>query len=326
MLGSRKFLFMYMKKNIILTMLIISLSFLLCQNVLALGQMSEPIVIENALRGEDYQEIMMIVNTENQSIGVDLVVDGDIEEWTKFYKLDDLENPIEDLLMTSGENKNVSVIFSIPDDMPNGEYAGAVAVIRKPSEISKEEGSSVSLAQRIDREVTIIVGGEEIISFEVSVIPKTYDIKKGDLLNTRLIYDNQGNISIKPQVDLKIFALLSDTEKKLVHNAIYPYPLEEPRVKPGSQYEIPGLELPTSNLDIGRYIVEIDFLHNNEIITEEDFKFSIKQGGLLGLVKGISIGKWQINWWMMLIALILIVAIIVISVLKKKKKKSTNLS
>ncbi|MFC1622649.1 hypothetical protein ACFL1Y_01485 [Patescibacteria group bacterium] len=297
----------------------ISIILILPLNVLAIGQITEPIVIENALRGEDFQDTLVIINTEDQAIRVGLVADGEIKEWTKFYNLDDMENSIENILLTSGEKKSVNIIFSIPEDAPNGKYLGSVAVIRKPDDVSQEKGSSVSLSQRIDREATIEVGGEEKINLAVSVIPESYDIEKNKPLNIRFIYDNQGNVSLKPQIDLKIKTL----EGKVAYNAIYPYPESESKVKPGSQHEIPALEIPTSGLSIGKYRVEMKFLHNGEVVVEEDFKFSVAQGGLWGMIKGASIGPWKINWLVLGVTLILIILIVVIGVLLKKKNNST---
>ena len=39
------------------------------------------------------------------------------------------------------------------------------------------------------------------------------------------------------------------------------------------------MEVPTTGLEVGKYLTEIKFLHNEEIIVEEDFKFSIKHAG-----------------------------------------------
>ena len=304
-----------MKKIIFFTVLIISLNFLICQNVFALGQMSEPIIIENALRGNEYQELIIIVNNEKTYAVIDISAEGAIADWVKFYAPDNLQKTINNINISARENKNINAIFTIPEDMPNGKYTGLISVTKKPENMSNQEGSLVSISQKIDREVTITIGGEEKIGLQVSVIPESYDIAKNKPLNIRFIFDNLGNVSLRPQIDLKIKNL---SNEQIVYNAIYPYPESEMSVRPNAQYEIPAISVPTNGLEKGKYLTEIEFLHNNQSILLEDFKFNI---GATGFVLGIK--DIKINWYIIGGAILIILIALAIVLNKKFKIKNS---
>lgn len=296
---------------------------------LGIGQTTDPIYIENALRGNEYQETMIIINTEKTDSTITFAAQGTINGWAAFYKFNDFSDQLVEISMKPGEVRNVSVVFSIPQDTPNGTYKGFVSAVKKPEESSIAEGSSTSVSQKIDREVTISVNDNEIIAFEVSVIPKTYDLLKNEMLEIRLIYDNRGNTSIAPQAQIKI-----KREDMVVYNSIYPYPESEPKVKPGAIYEIPVIQIPTTNFEKGKYRAEMSFLQNGQVIFEKKFGFSVdmydsfdRAGSVLGandknFIKGISNLNLPSNLIIALVAISVVLLIIVI----KRKRKSTMTS
>jgi len=111
----------------------------------------------------------------------------------------------------------------------------------------------------------------------VSIIPKTYDLSQGDFLSIRVQYDNRSNVDIRPQIDFKIA-----DGGAIVYSAIFPYPENLPGVKPSAIYEIPVLEIPTSNLKNGNYRAVIRFSEGEKFSLDKEFGFSV------GMVKGAS--------------------------------------
>ena len=252
--------------------------------IFAIGQVTAPIIVNDALRGESFQKTMTIVNTEQKEIDVDIFAEGDIKEWVKFYKKDDFENDIDNIKMSDMERLKIIAEFSIPTDIANGEYAGSLSIIRKPDESSVEEGeSSASILQKLSRKVAITVSDNEIIKFTASVIPSKYNLKKDEPLSIRFIYDNQGNISLSPQIHLRI-----TQNGKAVHNAIYPYPEDESPVTPLSLQEIPKLTIQTIGYEKGSYNAEIKILNNNETLFKKSFHFSVGS-----TVKGVSVASFS---------------------------------
>lgn len=172
--------------------------------VRAIGQVTEPITITGALRGEKYQEELTVINTEGVSIKADLSADGALGSWAAFYSAGDLSTSTKQLSLAPNERRNVLVIFSVPNDAPNGVYTGNVSVVRAPGDQESVNSPAVAVSQKINRQVTIDVTDEEHVALDASLIPMTYNIASGEQLALRIVQDNLGNISIKPDVRIRI--------------------------------------------------------------------------------------------------------------------------
>lgn len=288
----------------------------------AIGQISKPIIIENALRGQKYQEEIVIFNTENIDQIIELSSTGDIQNWVTFYQLNDSQTKINEAAIDKSTNLKLIAIIQIPDTAPNGKYSGLISAASKPGSSATSSESVANLSQKIDRPVSITVSDNEIIKMEASVIPNKYDLTEGEPLSIRFIYDNQGNIDIRPQIALKI-----KKDDKIIHNVIYPYPLEAESVRPNQRYEIDQLVLQTFGYEIGEYIADFDFLINNES------KFAERLGFTYGVYnsdnnsdnyknKFTIIGYIKNNVITSSLLAIAILSIILIFLIKENQKKN----
>jgi uncharacterized membrane protein len=244
----------------------------------AIGQITEPIVINDALRKMSYEETLSIINTETVATDISLSAEGEIAGWVGFFDPAQPANSIEKISLAPGEKKGVLARFTIPESAPNKAYAGTVSVSGKPGEYqgnTTDSGSTVT--QKIDRQVTINVSDQENVKFDANLIPTSYDLAPGENLRIRVQYDNQGNIDIKPQIDLKI-----RSGEQVIYSAIFPYPDSVPAVKPGAISEIPALEIPTSSLANGKYQAAFKITQGEKLSLDKDFTFAI------GAVKGAS--------------------------------------
>ncbi len=237
--------------------------------VLAIGQISKPIVIKDALRGQNYQEEIVVFNTEKTDLKIGLSAEGQIKDWVKFYKLGDAKNAISEININAGANLKVNAVIHISDSAPNGEYKGFISAASKPTTTATTTESQALLSQKIARPVTITVSDKEILKFDASVIPKDYDLVKDEALSIRIIYDNQGNIDIGPQMQVKI-----KKDEQVIYNVIYPYPEGVAPVKPNSRYEIQPVAIQTIGYEKGKYLAEFNFLINNESKLYKKFAFS----------------------------------------------------
>ena len=253
----------------IITLVVLSIGASLPITIQALGQISKPIIINDALRGQDYQEEIVIFNTEKNNIIVDLTASGGIQDWVTFYQLDDSQTPITEAAIMGTSNIKLNAIIDISKSAPNGEYKGLISAISKPDISATSTESIVYLSQKIDRPVSITVSDNEIIKMDVSVIPNEYDLVKDEALSFRVIYDNQGNIDISPQIQVKI-----KKNEEIISNIIYPYPEDIAPVKPNQRYEIDPIILQTVGYANGEYMAELDFLINNESKINKHFIFS----------------------------------------------------
>lgn len=308
-----------MKKTIsIFTLTILTfLSLGLAQNVLAIGQMTKPIVIENALRGQEIQETLNLFNSEEKEVNYGLVADGDIKNWTTFYTADNLKDAITKVKVSVQSYLNVIAKFKVPDDIPNGTYLGQVAVVTMTEEEeNKKEGLNVSVGMRVGRDVSIAVTDKEIVNFQTTIIPLDYGVKKGETLKIKIIYENQGNVVVKPDLQLKILK-----DDKSIFNAIFPYPEGVEPVKPLERKELPSLiEWQTSGQENGNYRAEVNVMLKNEIVKIDSFRFVVGTSKS-GLVAGLKDIEWQVYWPILVLILVAAFAVLVVAFAKRNIKK-----
>jgi len=278
---------------------------MLPQAVFALGQMSEPIVVDNAIRGEKIQQEMIVVNSDAIDVPAELVAGGAISDWTTFYMPDNLNEAITNIVIPAKESLRLIVVFSVPADAAGKDYEGTIGVINMPPSDENSDNSLTYVRQKIDRKVTITVSdSDELINIEkTSVIPNSYDLKINEPLSIRVIYDNQGNVSLKPQLRLTIVK-----DEKNVYDIIYPYPESDAPVSSLSQHEISPIVVQTTGWDEGLYLAKLAFLNNNETILEKNFRFSIAAGTSENKNGPASfIGSIDIRLLLLVLAVLLIV-------------------
>lgn len=279
----------------------------------ALGQMTQPIKITNALRGQQIHQEIIAVNGEAKVISVIFTGGGQIKDWVKFYKPQDLKNLVATTTIEARNNLTMIAVFSIPADAANGEYSGVVSVTSLPAAAEKTDQSSAIMTQKIDREVTIRVSDTEAISLAASVIPRTYDLNAKESLSVRVIYDNQSNVSLSPSINFKI-----KNSDKTVYNVIYPYPEGEPAVNPQARHEIPALEIPTITLANGKYIASLEFMRGDKIILEKQFGFSVGLYGGSGFLSKVNLTALKNNWQEVTLALAAMVLVAAFAFSRKK--------
>ncbi len=289
----------------------LALAFLtLAQTVSALGQMSEPIVVENAIRGEKIQKEMIVVNSDSFDVSVVLTAEGDISDWTTFYLSKDSEDTISEIVIPAKENLRLTVVFALPEDAPSDTYKGLISVTNLPPDEEEQDSSITYVRQKINREVSITISdGDELIDIEKSsIIPHTYDLDIDEPLSIRIIYDNQGNISLKPQLRLTI-----NRNEKPVHDLIYPYPTDKKAVNSLSQLEVNPIVVQTNGWEEGRYQAILTFSHGEETILKKDFVFSIAADKADSEENGIiSVGNIDKRLLALFGAIILVIFAIVI--------------
>lgn len=281
-------------KKINFLILILTLALILPNSVFAIGMMTKPIIIDNALRGEIIQETLTIDGIDKDA-SFELTAGGEIKNWAKFYKIDDLENPITTIQISANSRINAVVKFTVPEDAPNKTYEGTVAVLSAPEKDGQSEEMSVAVGLRIDREVSITVTDKEIIGFSTAIIPENYNVNPGKLLKIKVIFDNQGNVSIKPDIQLKILK-----DNTVVHNAVYMYPETEEPAKPRERKTIENfIQWSTNGQEKGYYRAEAKVLLNDEIKDEQSFRFTIGYGtsGFLAAVNWLGGGNLLIGWF-----------------------------
>lgn len=290
-----------MKKLITAACWLLSLSIILPLPALAFGQMTQPINITNAMRGQKINQELIIVNSDNKQIGVSFSAEGQIKDWVQFYQPKDLKTAVTTATIPAKSNLNMIAIIAVPDGVANGEYTGVISATNALDKDLNNDKASASLSQKIDRQVTVKVTDKENIKLAVSVIPENYDVALNEALKIRIIYDNQSNINLNPQISFKI-----KQGDQTVYNVIYPYPDGEETVNSMGQHEIPALSIPTTSLSKGKYLAQLQFMRGDQVLAEEEFGFSV---GSNRAVLGTKIFNLYSGKLLLVVALALIIVL-----------------
>lgn len=277
--------------------------------------MTEPIVIKDILRGQESLVTLILLNSEDKEVTYGLKAEGQIAKWVSFYKIDDnnLQNPITEIKMPIKNFADAKIKFSIPKDMPNGKYTGKVLAFLASSGEIQNDQTSVNVSQQVGRDVTITVTDKETVQLKAAFIPATYDIQQGKPLKIRVLYDNQGNVAVKPDLQIKI-----TKEGSTLYNAIFPYPEAEEAVRAYAIKEIYPIEWQTIGNEKGNYNVELKVSLNGKEIQKESFGFSIGYSGFsfLGAISFLGGGSLTAGWF--LIVAIFVVLAVILTILNKK--------
>lgn len=267
--------------------------------VFAIGMVTDPLIIDNAIRGQEAIRTLKILNPNEEEAVYAFEQGGDVKGWFSFFKLNDLKNEIDKITVPPKTYYDVIVKLKVPVDVPNGWYMGNISIKDITAAETEKEDRTVAISKRVMREVRVEVSDNEIIDVRTDLIPEKYDLRKGESLKIRTIYDNRGNIFLKPNLQIKI----TNTEnERVVFNAIFPYPENENPVIPGERKEVGPFEWQTSGQEKGLYRAEIKTLINGDKVEEENFNFTVGRttgiNRLLAAIAFIGGGSLTLGWIM----------------------------
>jgi len=285
-----------MKKINYLIFSALILNLILPTAVSAIGMVSETISIDNALRGQEFVRLLSLSNSDESDAAYGLQAEGAIKDWTSFYDINDemMKDSINEIVVPAKEYLDVKVKFAIPAEVPNGQYSGKVMLFNLPKENETNDQTQVGVRLKVTRDVDITVVDQEIIDVETSIIPIKYKVSKEKPLQLKIIYSNLGNITAKPDVQLRIKKANNE-----IFNAIFPYPESQQPIKPGERKEMPFIEWQTLGQDSGYYDVYVVVRNKEQIIGEDDFLFIIGDNAndnFLAAVAKIGGGNMTLGW------------------------------
>lgn len=278
----------------------IFISVFFAPNVLSMGLISDPILIPDAIRGQEIIEELSLLNSSDNEETYQLKTEGEIASWTAFYMPEDkdFKNPVSELAVAARQYGKVAVKFTIPKEAANKEYQGEILMMYMPP---AQDGNrmDVRVGQQIGRTVTIIVSDKEAINFETWATSKNYDVAKNETFTIQLGYQNNGNVNLKPDVQV----LLSGNGSE-ISNLIYPFPSGISPIMPNEYRVIPdAVKLATAGMETGDYSAKLKFLVNGKDYGEKNISFSVgKSGsGLLASLAGTA-GKNPFVYWTLIAA------------------------
>ena len=153
------------------TILLIVMILAFCiSTVSALGFGIAPInfTIEDASRGETYDQVLGIRNTDDESCNYEFEWSGEIGDWVSFFALDG-NTPIDTITVPGKSLKKIIARFLVPSETSNGVYTGTIYVKSIPDGATMEgTGAAADVVLRMPSEGAIEVTGGVLVELETA--------------------------------------------------------------------------------------------------------------------------------------------------------------
>ena len=167
----------------------------------SLGVFPSFLEIPDALRGGSFSRTIAVQNFDaDEATTISIQATGDIADWVAFT---DPETGTEDLTtfeLEPNEGREVSIDFTVPDDIPNGQFQGQIVV---DSFLGQGGDGGVGVGLSIAVQTTVDVTGDEIRESslqDVRVDPAEVGLDQRFVATV----NNAGNVRVEPRVDVVI--------------------------------------------------------------------------------------------------------------------------
>jgi len=260
-----------MKQKLIFGIVVlIALVFSNSAMAIGIGISPSEINITNAMRGSEYERALTIINPGVDSTRFSLNMEGDSKEWIYFYYIDKPSVKINEILINSSDKAVVVVKINIPEDASSSTYKSNIIVETVPEKID-DMNTGVSAKLMASTALTIGVTGEQIIDGIARTITID-DTEPGYPLRINAIFQNTGNVVVKPKIMANLFK-----DAKMIGNLTY----ENTKVKPTLSETIIADWNTTSENIPGDYIANINVSLNGKELRSEILSFKILPSGTL---------------------------------------------
>ena len=225
---------------------------------------------KNVLRGGYAEKFLTITLSSNDPINANLEARGEIAEWLNFS-----EN------ITISKNKPARIVIAVepPSDIPNGNYNGFISVSTEPLTSAGEEGSATGIVRAVlDVVVNVEITDIEILQCSAGNF-RVYSAEKGDDIKFEIDVSNQGNIRLKPKINVDIW---DQDQLTIVKSSEF----KGREILP-TREETVSFDVSTNDLDIEQYWVEINVI---DCYASETLTFDVLEQGALkadGILLGI---------------------------------------
>lgn len=105
-------------------------------DAIGLGVVPPTISIPDALRGEEYEQMITVYNTDVMTTTFRPYAEGEISDWFWFYDGDG--NELRDIAIPGKDSARILLKLKIPDDAASGNYTSTVYVENVPGAAAGE--------------------------------------------------------------------------------------------------------------------------------------------------------------------------------------------
>ncbi|MCL5024942.1 MAG: hypothetical protein M1531_00365 [Chloroflexi bacterium] len=239
------------------------------------------IELYQALRGAEYDKVVMVLNPEPQETSYTLSTSGEGGAWIRFYEKPDSPTPIQRVTVPPSGNKQLVARFNIPQQAANGTYEARILVTTAPVELPKATGKTEdqqgqTVAIQAQARVRVEVTGNQILRATAEGITAP-DTEVNYPVRLTAGVSNKGNVAVKPRLTAEIYEGTLPAGK-YEHNST--------TVKPDS-LELIHIDADTVGWRAGDYVakVKVSIAGSSngpeEVIAQEDVNFKLLPIGTL---------------------------------------------
>ena len=218
--------------------------------------------VTDAFRDGEYLRTITAFNPNDKDKNFVLRTEDEAGSWIKFYDIDDLNTPINNISIDANGNKAFIAIIKIPPDEAIGKYNATIIVQTIPE--SGVSGDMVTVLQGRTR-IFITITGDQIVDGEVNSIIAD-NSEPGFPVRIKTVFKNTGNVVVKPKIEISILK-----GNSIVTSLIH----ESTKVRPTSNEPI-IVEWNTTSYDIpDEYKAKVVVSLDDRIIRSEEVPFDI---------------------------------------------------
>ena len=156
--------------------------------------------VTDAFRDGEYLRTITAFNPNDNVKNFVLRTEDEAGSWIKFYEIDDLNTPINNISIDANGNKAFIAIIKIPPDEAIGKYNATIIVQTIPE--SGVSGDMVTVLQGRTR-IFITITGDQIVDGEVNSIIAD-NSEPGFPVRINTVFRNTGNVVVKPKIEISI--------------------------------------------------------------------------------------------------------------------------
>jgi hypothetical protein len=234
---------------------------------LGIGIAPSQILVNNALRGGEYERTVTVFNPDENANNFTLRTEGEAGGWISFYKFENVNTPIKEISIGAQGNYPVLAKINISPDAAKGTYNATVIAETIP--VSTNETGTVAAVLQASVSVTVEVTGDQVIGGVVNAII-VEDTEPGYPVRVKIVFENTGNVVAKPKIDITIHQ---------DNNIITSFTHERTKVKPTSNEPIIAEWNTTAKNVPGDYKAKMVVSLDGRTLRSEDVPFKIMPVG-----------------------------------------------
>jgi len=261
-----------MKMKLTTAVIIAFMAMSLCPAVNAavgLGLSPANITVSDAFKGGTYERTFAVFNTGNDTGTFGLIAEGECTGWISFYKENEPDTPITEIIIPGKDKARIIVKFDIPTDIANADYSSTIYAQSSPVE-KETEGAVAHAVVRIPSEILIQVTGTQILKGTVKS-STTADTEIDYPLKIEVEFQNEGNVIAKPRIAVGI-TKNGEPVDSFVH--------DETGIRPDKKDMITVL-WNTTGRETGDYVANVDVSLGEELLATKDLPFKVLPFGSL---------------------------------------------